>query len=382
MKDKKYFSLFCLLLLIIIFKQPGHSSGLTQFFQLNVDNASQAKNIKVNPAREFFFLPEINNKSIFESIDDLSICRYRLVREYIYQYLSDARTFLVNGITRSKRYIPIVEKIFNEHDDIPDNLALLPMLESGFNPYATSRSRAVGLWQLMKRTSGDLGLKINRWVDERRDIEKSTKAAIRHLQNLYKIFESWELALAAYNGGARTVKSAMNKTGSKTFAELVESGALKKETSEFVHRFAALAVIYKHQDLFNIKTEVTDPEITETDNILLKYPVKINDLSKIAGVPLTTIKMFNPELKRNITPPYEKEYSVRIPKDSIDKYEKNKSKLYAVKFKRLRKHIVKEGESLTKIAEVYKTKMNKIIQINNLKNPDLIKPGQEIYIPL
>ncbi|MBN2039356.1 MAG: transglycosylase SLT domain-containing protein [Spirochaetes bacterium] len=383
MKNKKYvpfpgFVLFFILVSVI----TANSSVLTRFPQIVNSGMLQTGSNKINPAQDFYFLPELENKNFFESINDMSICRYKLVRKFINQYLSEARSFLANGLTRSQRYLPVIKEIFEKYGQIPEELALLPLLESGFNPYATSRSKAVGLWQIMKPTSRDLGLKINSWVDERRDIEKSTEAAVRHLCSLYKIFNSWELALAAYNGGAARVKRAMIKTGAENFEELLESEELRRETNEFVHRFAALAVIYRNQELFDIKSEVNAPEIAETENIILAFPVRIKDLSGITGVPQDIIKMYNPELKKNVTPPYEKEYSVRIPKHSVSRYNKNKSKLYAVKFKKLKKHIVREGESLSKIAKTYKTKMQKIIQINNLKNPHLIKPGQEIYVPL
>ena len=203
-----------------------------------------------------------------------------------------------------------------------------------------------------------------------------------HLRNLYNIFHSWELALAAYNGGANHVRRAMKKTKSSTFKELLESGALKRETNEFVYRFAALAVIYKNYELFNIHNDIPEIDMIETGNIILKYPVRIHDISKISGISLKTLKRYNPELKRNITPPYEKNYTLRIPVDSMDIIKERISKLYVVKFKGIRRHIVKKGECISKIAEKYKIKMHRIIELNNIKNPHLIRPGLELFIPI
>lgn len=344
-------------------------------------NAMEHENTE-NGEPEFFFLPPIGDKDLFESVNDLSICRNKYVREYIYQYLTIGREFLIYAIARSNRYSRIVEEIFNENSNIPEDISLLPLLESGFNPYARSRSKAVGLWQFMKGTSRELGLKTNKWVDERRDIEKSTKAAIKHLNGLHRIFNSWELALTAYNGGASYVKKAMIKCGADTFRELVDSGALHRETSEFVYRFAALLIIYKNQELFDIESDIPEEDHPETENIVLRYPVSISRLAEVTDVPSEIIKKYNPELKKNTTPPYEKDYTIRMPRGSKEIIERNKSRLYVVKYKKLRKHIVRKGECISKIAALYKTRSRNIIIFNNIKNPNLIRPGMELYIPI
>ncbi|MDY6935702.1 MAG: lytic transglycosylase domain-containing protein [Spirochaetota bacterium] len=275
------------------------------------------KIIKYNPDEDTITLPTLNDKNFFESINDLSICRRKEVRTLLYIYLTKKRDHVKRAIRRSYLYIDIIKNEFDKYPSIPKDIMLLPLLESGFNPYAISRSRAVGLWQFIRPTSRRLGLKNDKWIDERRDIVKSTNAAIRHLRNLYWIFDSWELSLAAYNGGGGRVRRAINKTGINDFWKLKKTNTLKTETKEYVSRYAALMLIYKNQKLFGIHEEMKDIEKFDTESIVLKYPVNMRHVSKITGVPLATIRKLNPELIRNAIPPYYREYSFRVPTKTL-----------------------------------------------------------------
>ena len=184
-----------------------------------------------NPDEDAIYLPPLGKKDLFESINDMSIFHRKDVRKYIYIYLTKGRKYIIRALRRSNLYIDIIKEKFKRYPEIPEEIVLLPLLESGFNPYAVSRSRAVGLWQFIRPTSRILGLKNNRWIDERRDVEKSTHAAIRHLKNLYGIFQSWDFTLAAYNGGAGHVMRAMKKTDKRNFWELHKTGVLKPHLS-------------------------------------------------------------------------------------------------------------------------------------------------------
>lgn len=384
MKKKRYLSL-SLTILLLIFLFTGDSYSWS-FYHLigngSADNEGLDQLKNFNPDNDILFLPPLENKTLFESINDLSICRRSDVRKHIFLYITVGRNFLISAISRSRRYINIINEIFKNENDIPPDISLLPLLESGFNPYAVSRSRAVGMWQFLRGTSRELGLKTDRWIDERRDVEKSTIAAVNHLKNLYKIFNCWELALTAYNGGAGHVSRAMRKSGAKNLDDLIKSGTLKHETSQFVSRYAALAVIYKNPGLFGVEEEIEQNEIIETGEFVLEYPADIRSISKISGVPVSTIKRFNPEIKKNITPPYYKNYEITLPAHSIDRLMSNKSELYKVIFKKLKKHVVKKGECLSKIAAKYNTQIGKILVINGIRNPHIIRAGQELLIPI
>ncbi len=274
-----------------------------------------------------FYIPDIENKEFFESVEDLSICRNNAVRKYIYVYLTSGREYLVKSIGRSFIYIDIINGIMKKNPDIPSEIALLPLLESGFDPYAISKSNAAGLWQFLLPTSRQLGLKSDHLVEERRDIEKSTEAAIRHLRYLHKIFKSWDIALAAYNGGDGQIRRAMKKTNSNNIWELIKSGNLIKETSEYVPRYAALIIIYNNRKLFGIENEIVLPENEKTVAIRLDYQIDINQLSEKCHININEIKKYNPQLNTSLTPSLKDGFTLRLTDNSAGKFYQNTGSL-------------------------------------------------------
>jgi len=277
---------------------------------------------------EAIILPGLENKELFESIQDLSLCRNREVREYLYLYLTTGREYLVKSIERSYLYIEIINDIMKKNPDIPADIALLPLLESGFDPYAVSKSNAVGLWQFLQPTSAHLGLRSDQWIEERRDVEKSTGAAIRHLRYLHKILKSWDLALAAYNGGEGQINKAISRADSRNIWDLVQSGSLTRETAEFVPRYAALVLIYNNQRLFGIRDEIRLPEKVKTAKVKLNYRMNVVQISKICGITIDEINKYNPELNSSLTPPVPGQYSLRLTEESAKKFNMNLGGLY------------------------------------------------------
>ncbi|MBN2077552.1 MAG: transglycosylase SLT domain-containing protein [Spirochaetes bacterium] len=309
-----------------------------------------------DPDRDILYLPKIGDRDIFESARDLSICRNREVRRHIYLYLTSKRPYLVRAIERSHLYHDAIKKVFRENDDIPEELVLLPLLESCFDPYAVSTSKAVGLWQIMDNTAGPLGLRTDRWIDERRDVEKSTAAAIRHLRAMYTTFGRWDLALAAYNGGAGYLKRTMESTGVKDYWQLIEKGLIRQETSEYVPKFVALLLIYNNQRLFGIHEDITLPEKANTAEITLVRPADLRDVARLGGEEVETIKRLNPELKTLITPPTMPHYRLLVPLDAEKKIKENPKELYRSGITRVITHRVRPGETLARIARRYKKK--------------------------
>ncbi|MBN2158100.1 MAG: transglycosylase SLT domain-containing protein [Spirochaetes bacterium] len=309
-----------------------------------------------DPDRDILYLPGLGNKDLFESSRDLSICRNSAVRKHIYLYLTSQREYLIRAIQRSYRYRETIGEILKKNPDLPEELGLLPLLESCFDPHAVSSSSAVGLWQFLENTSQTLGLRNNHWLDERRHVEKSTEAALQHLRNMRKIFHRWDLALAAYNGGAGYVKRTMDKHRMNDFWELRKNGLLRAETSEYVPKFAALMLIYTNQRLFGIIDEIKQPKIQQTEYITLRHPVDLREVAQISGVALQKIRELNPELNSNITPPSIGEYRLRMPSDAKKTIEKSESYLYRRKITGVIEHRVKKGECLSSIARRYKKK--------------------------
>ena len=316
-------SAFILLLILILFlnyRQRVFSGALFNLFSdTEYSDTSLVKVKEFNPEKEMLYLPGFESKELFESIRDLSICRNEDVRKYIYLYLTTGREYLIKSIERSDIYIDIINDIMRKNPDIPADIALLPLLESGFDPNAVSKSNAVGLWQFLQSTSSNLDLKSNKWVEERRDIEKSTEAALKHLRWLNKTLGSWELALAAYNGGDGQIRRAMNRIDSRNIWNLIKSGTLTKETSEYVPRYAALVIIYNNRRMFGIDDEINLPVKEKTVVVKLNYQVDINQLSKKCNISMEEIKKYNPELNSSFTPPSTENYTLRLTDESMRK---------------------------------------------------------------
>ena len=332
--NKTVITVFCLIFTAILL---GYNSRVfsVELFGLFSSSGSASDDLQkirdFNPDRDMFYLPDLDDKGFFESVDDLSICRRSEVREYLYKYLTSGRDYTIKAIERSYYYMPIITGIMKKNPDLPEDIALLPLLESGFNPEAVSKSNAVGLWQFLKGTSSHLGLKNDRWTDERRDIEKSTEAAIRHLRYLHKRFGRWDLALAAYNGGCGHVSRAMKRTGAKDFWSLRKSGALSYETSEYVPRYAALMIIYRNRRLSGLAGEINIPPVKAGDTVAIEYPVSVEHILRKYNISREFIRTYNPELKGDIIPSYSGTYYLRIPSDSVKDWEEGRTELYTKK---------------------------------------------------
>lgn len=318
--NKTVITVFCVILAAILL---GYNSNVfsVELFNLFTTGGGTAADLQrvrdFDPDRDMFYLPPLDNREFFESVDDLSICRRSEVRENLYIYLTSGREYVIKSIEQSYYYLPAIRAILEKNPDIPADIALLPLLESGFNPAAVSKSNAVGLWQFLGNTSSGLGLKNDRYLDERRDVDKSTEAAVRHLRYLHKKFGSWDLALAAYNGGCGQVSRAIEKTGAKDFWSLKEQGALSYETSQYVPRYAALVIIYRNRWLSGIAGEIKIPQVPALVKVRVKTPAGIDQLSSICRTSPDIIRLYNPELKTGTIPLYEGEYTIRVPEESM-----------------------------------------------------------------
>jgi len=352
-----------------LFRDTGHNSENEQAISL------------FNTERDILYLPAGKDKDIFEASADMSICRMEPVRKHIYLYLTSKREYLIRGIERSYLYEDMTHEIFNNNRDLPEELRLLPLLESCFNPLAVSSSRAVGLWQFVDNTARPLGLDRNRWIDERRSIVKSTEAALRHFRNIRGSFPDWALTLAAYNGGAGYVKRAMDKNNCSDFWKLREGRFLREETSEYVPKFIALMVLYKNQRLFGIARDVTVPEKPETGYLTLRQPVDLRAVARLSGISVEKIKELNPELISTITPLDSRNYQLRVPAEAKKIIEEKSRELYKNKITGIIKHRIKRGETISKIARLYKKNSTAIIRFNSIKNDKLLMIGQIIYVP-
>jgi len=371
-----FFKPILIFLIIISCSQSLFPFGL---IQMN-DDPLQSENF-IQGDKTTLRFPLLFKKDIFTTTDNFSACRREIIRAYLFYYLTFQSEYLLKSIKRSYHYLDIIRNCFQNYPEIPEDLMLLPLLESGFNPRACSRSRALGLWQFMKNTARPLKLKANKWLDERKDIKKSTYAAIKHLKYLYDSFGSWDLALAAYNGGANYIRKKLKESNAKDIWELRKAQVLNTETAEYLPKFIALLIIYKNQKLFGVPEVDFPSDIQETREISFNFPVDLKKLAFYSGMTLDLIRVYNPELNFNITPPFYKNYSLRITKEAIEELNSLNKNLYIYKYKQYRKHKIKKGESISEIAEKYNKKEATLVRVNRLKNPHLIYAGRILYIP-
>ena len=222
-------------------------------------------------------------------------------------------------LTRLSHYHPVVERIFTEFG-LPTDLVYLSLVESGFNPHAYSRARATGPWQFMKGTGKLYGLRVDKYVDERRDPIKSTVAAARYLRDLYDLFGSWPLAMAAYNAGEGKVMRALRKSRSDSFSAIAQTRLIRRETKEYVPRFMAATVIAKNPDRYGF--QIGDVDTHEFDEVIVGRSLHLRAIASASGVSYDTLRKLNPELRLEATPPDDTHYHLKVPVGAKEKIEK------------------------------------------------------------
>ena len=222
------------------------------------------------------------------------------VKRRIKQYTVNQRATFEVLLGRSSIYFPIFEEIFQEKG-LPLDLKFLSVVESGLRPVATSRSGAAGLWQFMRPTGRMMGLKINKTIDERRDIEKSTAAAADYLLHLYERFDDWTLAIAAYNCGPGNLRKAIRKSGGKrNFWEIKQF--LPKETREYVPKFIAISYAMNYYYEHGLVPDIPDESLTNTSTAKVFEKINLRNLCKELDIDIKVMKTLNPSYIRNYIP--------------------------------------------------------------------------------
>src|SRR5689334_7458049 len=205
------------------------------------------KDLFETSGKDFSVQSESTSTKELMSILNLPIVRDDKVESHIRFFHIAIRHRFEQWLSRLGHYKPIVENIFSEFN-LPSDLVYLSLVESGFNPHAYSRARATGPWQFMRGTAILYGLRVDQYVDERRDPIKSTIAAARYLRDLYDLFGAWPLAMAAYNAGEGKVLRALHKAQAESFSEISKTRLIRRETKEYVPRFMAAAITAKNSD--------------------------------------------------------------------------------------------------------------------------------------
>lgn len=258
--------------------------------------------------------------SIYTSVDrgpvfDLPITYNSKVRTWIQFFQKQGQRDFKIWMERSYRYLPKIMPML-EKQGLPKDLAYMAMIESGFSPRAVSTASAVGYWQFMKPTAERYGLKVDWWIDERRDIVKSTLAAANYLNDLYKMFGSWYLAAAAYNMGEGRVKKMIEKYKTRNYWELSRQKDFPRETEQYIPKLIATMLMAKAPKLYGFRDL---KPWAQMDYEYFQAPggTDLENFSRYLGMGTQDLSRLNPELTQGFVPHFFKSYSIRIPKGKL-----------------------------------------------------------------
>jgi membrane-bound lytic murein transglycosylase D len=308
------------------------------------------------------------------------------VKFFVDRFTTSRRDVVGLWFRRSPRYLGMILPVFRSRG-LPDELAYTAMIESGFNPRAVSRVGAKGLWQFMAPTARLYGLRVDRWVDERLDPEKSTVAAASYLRDLHTRYGSWELAQAAYNAGAVTVDRAVRKTGSTDFWTLAKTKLLKRETKDFVPAIHAAVVIGRDPGQYGFECNETTA-FPEFDLVTLPPGTDLKKVAAASGISLQELRALNPTLIRGVTPPG-KAWELRVPsgtRESVMAALTPRKKPVQVASAGRRSsgsaevHVVRPRDTVASIARQYGVSVRNVVRWNNLESGDAIRPGDRLRV--
>jgi membrane-bound lytic murein transglycosylase D len=289
------------------------------------------------------------------------------------------RKHFVKWLGRMSRYQERYRAILRE-EGLPEDTIFLAMIESGFANLATSRARAVGPWQFIAATGKRMGLKQDFWVDERRDPEKSARAAAAYLKELHAEFGDWRLAWAGYNAGAGKIQKAQRK-GQMDFWSMAHGKVLKRETKGYVPKLMAAAIISKHAEAFGFRREEIEAEAwPDYQEVQVAGASLVEVAAKAAGVTPRDLHDLNPELRRNCTPP--RPYALKVPRGTAPVFQEAWASLAPSAGLGFASHTVLKGEGMAVIAAAYGVPADAILRMNGMKPGRRLKPGTDLVIPL
>ena len=312
---------------------------------------------------------------------DFPLADHQRIDRLVDYYTGSGRKVFTAWLERAGRYIPQIQLIFAA-EGLPLDLAYLAMIESGFNDKAYSWANAAGPWQFIESTGNMYGLKNTWWQDERCDIEKSTRAAASHLKHLYQRFDgNWYLAVAAYNAGGGKVRQAVAKENSQDFWKLIEGKVLREETRNYLPKLLATLKIVKDLPGYGFgELEYFEP--LECETVSLPTTTDLEIVAHFCDVDYEEIKALNPELKRWSTPPGEKDYLLRVPLGTAEKFNHLYAELPADQRARYHRHQIRPGDTLRALANKYRIQVDDIISLNSIKDPRALKIGSDLILPL
>ena len=308
----------------------------------------------------------------------IPLVRNKKVDQFIEYFKTKGRPQFEIWLDRLEVYGPMLSRIIDENN-LPPELLYLAMIESGLNPKAHSKAAATGMWQFVYSTGKIYGLKRNWYVDERRDPEKSTRAAMAYLSTLYEEFDNWYLALAAYNSGENRVRRATKLHQTTDFWQL---HSLPRETRNYMPYFLSATIIAKNPQDYGFSRKKKSKKPYKYDLVTIEKSADLTVLARAAGTSYKNLQSLNPELRQSATP--SESYDLKIPEGTKKKFIKNYNALpenerFAPQFIT---HKVRNGESLWYIARKYRVSQSDLMAVNKIRNRNMLRIGQKLTIPV
>lgn len=305
------------------------------------------------------------------------------VEYFLNVFQTTGRIWFGKWLSRSERYIPMMKEVLRKKS-LPEDLVYLAMIESGFSPHAYSPANAVGPWQFIAGTGKRYALRIDQWVDERRDPLKSTVAAAMYLKELYRLFNNnWYLAAAGYNAGENKILRAIDMYDSNDFWELAEGSYLKRETKDYVPKLLAAAIVAKNPEKYGFADVAYLPPI-EFDTVLIPSRTDLDLVANLIGVSHETIKELNPALRKWCTPPDYPQYELNIPKGKKDLFlaayanvpveERYTERVEYASYR------ARKGDTIASISRRFGADPKEVAELNNLKQARKLA-GKQLKIP-
>jgi membrane-bound lytic murein transglycosylase D len=314
-----------------------------------------------------------------EAAASIPIPEHRTITGALSYFTTELKPSIQTSLIRSARYKSLIDKTLEEYK-LPKGLAYLPVIESAYMPTLTSRAGAHGIWQFMPDTAREYGLRVDWWVDERADPERSTRAAAAYLRDLYRQFNDWPLALAAYNAGPGRIRRAMNDNGATTFWQLLDASAVPKETRGYVPTFFATLIIASDPATYGFKLGES-LSFDDVKQVEVEGPLSLQMVAETAAVDEALLRDLNPALRRGIVPPGK--LAIRLPGKAVE--------AIAAKASTLRNDdanvavcsfTLREGDSLGRLARAIGTTPETLLAMNNLRDANRVGEGDVVYLPL
>jgi membrane-bound lytic murein transglycosylase D len=311
---------------------------------------------------------------------DIDIPMNTKVLSYVQLFSGRLKGYLEEGLSRGAPFLPMIQSVLRA-EGLPMDLAYVPLVESAFKTSALSRAKAKGMWQFMRPTALENGLKHDWYIDERAEPVKATRAAAKYFKTLHRMFDGdWHLALASYNGGPGRVQRAIKRSGRSDFWKLTATTRyLPRETREYVPLILAAIIVARNPAQYGLNPVPVEAPAIET--VTLPGAVDLRRIAEWTATPIDSIQELNPELRRWTTPVRSKDYELKVPAGSAEVIRARLSETEPDELAPLRWHTVKKGETISTIARKLRVSRADLAEANYLSVKSRVSTGQRLIIP-